>query len=126
MSTKHFKFTHAKFGTIRAIELKKDLWFDAVDVCECLGFSNPSATISKFVDEENQTPFFELDSDYSKDRKIIIDENGFQDLIDASKIAYAEQIQNWLDFQILPAYGRLIEQTEAITENCRIDITIDG
>jgi prophage antirepressor-like protein len=75
------------------------VWFVAKDVCDVLGYSNPSKTISDHLDDDER-------SNKSLDRggsQLLINESGLYTLILRSNKPEAKPFRKWVTSEVLPA-----------------------
>lgn len=91
-----FDFNGSEISTIT--DDKGEPWFVAKDVCEVLGYSNPSKTVSDHIDEDER-------SNVSLDRGgslLIINESGLYALIMKSRKPEAKTFRKWVTSEVLP------------------------
>ena len=84
---------------VRAVERNGGPWFVASDVCSCLGYSNPSKSISDHVDEDDR---------YNESLErggsiVIINESGLYSLILRSRKQEAKKFKKWVTSEVLPS-----------------------
>jgi prophage antirepressor-like protein len=92
------------------------LWFKAMDVCNILGFANPSDAIA------NNCPDASKEIDYQEGRgraALFLSEYGLYTLIMVSRKEIAVKFRRWLAYEVLPSirktgtYGTTPEQQTA-------------
>jgi prophage antirepressor-like protein len=103
----HFEQSEIRFvGTA-----DKPEWI-AADICKVLGISNPSETLSSFLD--NQKGISTADTPSGKQEMLTVTESGMYRLIFKSRKPVAEKFQNWIFDEVLPSIrkngGYQIEQ----------------
>jgi anti-repressor protein len=104
-------FNHPSFGEVRVIEKNGEPMFCATDICNSLGYSNTSKTISDNVDDcdrYNQ----QLERGGSM---IFVNESGMYSLVLRSNMPKAKEYKHWVTTEVLPSirkYGAyMTEQT---------------
>jgi len=82
-------------------------WFIANDVCAALGYSNPRDAVSKHVRSHQKAAVTIRDTSsngVAQNRSTtIINEGGLNRLVLRSKLTAAEELQDWVTDQVLPA-----------------------
>ncbi len=97
-------FTNAQFGEIRTAldEITQEPWFNGMDVCNALGYTNTRGTIARHVDEgdvrKRYTPTTSGDQ-----LMTYINESGLYSLILSSKLPQAKQFKHWVTSEVLPS-----------------------
>ena len=93
-------FKNEKFGEVRVITNEQgEPMFAAADVCNVLGYANPSKAISDHVDEEDRY-------NQSLERggsMLFINESGLYSLILRSNKPNAKTFKKWVTAEVLPA-----------------------
>lgn len=83
---------------VRIVELNKEPWFVAVDVCRVLELTNPTVAISRLdVDERSK---FNLGRQGETN---IVNESGLYELIFASRKPTAKAFKKWVKSEVLPS-----------------------
>jgi len=109
---KKFQFKNSDVRTLT--DEAGEPWFVAKDVCEALGYSNPSKTISDHLDDDERSNVL-LDRGGSLG---IINESGLYTLIIRSNKPEAKQFRKWVTSEVLPA----IRKTGSYTMDRSVDI----
>lgn len=117
-------FQNEHFGKIRVLLRDGEPWFVAADVCRALELGNTSQAMRRLRDNEKQSII--LPNEVSKDgvtntiilneginnatssgwienRVTIVNEPGFYRLVFSSRKEEAEEFQNWVYHEVLPA-----------------------
>ena len=87
---------------VRVIEQNGETWFVGKDVCDVLGYSNPSKALIDHVDEEDKLNNESLLS-LGQRGGWLINESGLYSLILSSKLPTAKQFKRWITFEVLPS-----------------------
>ena len=95
-------FENPEFGSIRTVEVKNEPWFVGKDVAQALGYSQTSKAVREHV-KDNHKGMSVLDTPGGKQETTIIDEAGVYSLVMRSKLPKAEQFQEWVTSEVLPA-----------------------
>jgi len=93
-------FTHDLLGKLTVLETDAGLYFVGSEVCELLGYSNTSKTISDHCKGYNETL---VPTGGGLQKKIIIPESDLYRLIIRSKKQEAEVFENWVVSEVLPS-----------------------
>jgi len=109
---KKFQFKNSDVRTLT--DEAGEPWFVAKDVCEALGYSNPSKTISDHLDDDERSNVL-LDRGGSLG---IINESGLYTLIIRSNKPEAKQFRKWVTSEVLPA----IRKTGSYTMGKSVEI----
>ena len=110
-------FINGTFGELKAfLDENGELWFYGIEVTKALGFSDPSATISRLDSDERLVleykrckasgaeEFGMLWTDPKDFRpKVLISKAGFYGLIMKSRIPSAKSFQRWVTHEVLPS-----------------------
>lgn len=91
---------------VRSIVVDGEHWFVAADVCDGLGLTNVSQTLSKLdADEKSQVKGHIIDSDtaHRGNDFAIISEPGLYKLVLRSRKPAARQFARWVTHEVLPA-----------------------
>jgi prophage antirepressor-like protein len=95
------QFNHSLFGSLTTITNNNgDIFFVGKEVCEILGYSNPSKTISDHCKGYNKML---LPSNGGEQEFIVIPERDLYRLIMKSKKQEAEKFEEWVVGEVLPA-----------------------
>ena len=111
-------FENPEFGAIRTIEVKNEPWFVGKDVAQALGYSQTSKAVREHV-KDNHKGMSVLDTPGGKQETTIIDEAGVYSLVMRSKLPKAEQFQEWVTSEVLPAIrktGGYINGSETMSD----------
>ena len=95
-------FSNAEFGEVRIFEKNGEPWFVGRDVCNILGYANPSKAIADHVDNDDKgvTNCYTLGGNQNL---TIINESGLYSLILSSKLPNAKRFKHWVTSEILPS-----------------------
>lgn len=77
-------------------------WFNGIDVCSALGYSNGRDAISRHVDEEDVAKHDTL-SEGGMQQHNYVNESGLYALIFGSKLESAKAFKRWVTSEVLPA-----------------------
>lgn len=88
---------------IRTIIIDGEPWFVAKDVCDVLGYQNPSKAISDHLDEDEYSNVSLGYSGPGNPNVNIISESGLYTLIIRSNKAQAKPFRRWVTSEVLPA-----------------------
>lgn len=91
-------FKNEEFGEIRAININKEPYFVAKDICEILGLKNPTMAINR-LDEDERT---KLNLGRQGETNLI-NEYGLYNLILASRKKEAKDFKRWVTHEVLPS-----------------------
>lgn len=112
-------FKNDLFNEVRATMIDGEPWFVGKDVAEVLEYSNPQKAIRDHIkDKHKQT--IEFDTSGGIQSIIVIDEPGVYSLIFGSKQERAEDFQDWVYTEVLPALRRTGQYS---TGQNRIDLS---
>ena len=103
-------FQNDRFGEVRVTEVNGEPMFAATDVCNVLGYSNPSKAISDHVDEDERY-------NQSLERggnMLFITESGLYSLILRSNKPNAKQFRKWVTSEVLPSIRKTGSYTMAL------------
>lgn len=87
---------------IRVSQDNKEIWFNANDVCNALGFSNSRKTVDDHVDTEDVTKRDTL-TDGGVQLMTYINESGLYSLIMGSRKESAKKFKRWVTSEVLPS-----------------------
>lgn len=111
-------FQSSQFGNLEILTIEGKEWFPATDVAKKLGYSNPHKAIRDHTKDKGVTIRSVL-SKGGKQNKKFIDEGNLYRLISNSKLPQAEQFEEWVFDEVIPAIRKhgiyatdnVIEQT---------------
>lgn len=112
-------FENPEFGSIRTVEVKNEPWFVGKDVAEVLGYSNTMKAIRDHVKDNHKLAERIVLSGQNREA-ILIDEAGVYSLVMRSKLPKAEQFQEWVTSEVLPAIrktGGYINGSESMSDD---------
>ncbi len=93
---------HPQFGEIRQFTSKNKPWFNANDVCNALGHSNPRKAVADHCRTEGVTKRY-TPTQGGEQELSYIDEGNLYRLIFRSKLPSARQFESWVCDEVLPA-----------------------
>ncbi len=99
-------FEHVEFGEVRVVLRDGVTWFVAKDICEVLGYTNPSKAIKDHCKSPlllNYNDSLQLNLDCSRNGILIIPESDLYRLIIKSKLPAAEKFESWVMEEVLPS-----------------------
>ncbi|HEF5325607.1 TPA: phage antirepressor KilAC domain-containing protein [Staphylococcus aureus] len=113
------RFQNSQFGDLEILTIEGKQWFPETEVAMTLGYSNPRDAISRHVKRRGVVNHDVIDSLGRKQNKKFIDEGNLYRLISRSKLPQAEQFEEWVFDEVLPAIRKhgiyatdnVIEQT---------------
>lgn len=113
------RFQNSQFGDLEILTIEVKQWFRAINVAETLGYTNPRKAIRDHAKERGVTIRSVIDSLGRNQNKKFIDEGNLYRLISRSKLPQAEQFEEWVFDDVLPAIRKhgiyatdnVIEQT---------------
>ena len=95
-------FQNAEFGSVRAVEIDKKLYFVGKDVANALGYSNPRDAISRHCKGVVKHDTFKEGGQLIA----LIPEGDMYRLITHSKLESAERFEKWIFDEVLPSIRR--------------------
>ena len=95
-------FESGEFGTIRVMAIEEEPWFAGKDVCEALGYQNPSKALADHVAVEDKLNNESLSS-LGQRGGWLINESGLYSLILSSKLDSAKRFKRWVTSEVLPS-----------------------
>lgn len=114
-----FNFNAAPLRTLT--DENGDPWFVAKDVCDVLGYTNASKTISDHVDPEDKLNNESLSS-LGQRGGWLVNESGLYSLILSSKLPTAKEFKRWVTHEVLPSIRKHgIYATEATIDRVLAD-----
>ncbi|HHA2988815.1 TPA: phage antirepressor [Staphylococcus aureus] len=110
-------FENSQFGNLEILTIEGKQWFPAINVAETLGYTNPRKAIRDHAKERGVTIRSVIDSLGRNQNKKFIDEGNLYRLISRSKLPQAEQFEEWVFDEVLPAIRKHgIYATENVIE----------
>ena len=103
-------FKNERFGLIRVTEVNGEPMFSASDVCDVLGYTNPSKAISDHVDEDERYN----ESLERGGKMLFISESGLYALILRSNKPNAKPFRKWVTSEVLPSIRKTGGYTMAL------------
>lgn len=88
--------------SVRVVEKNGDPWFVAKDVCDVLGYQNPSKTLSDHLDDDERSNV----SLGRQGKANVISESGLYTLIIRSNKPQAKPFRRWVTKEVLPQIRR--------------------
>lgn len=96
-------FNHSLFGELRTLGDADNLWFVAKDVCDSLGFNNPSDA-TKYLDDDEKALINNPSLTNNPNGNVtIINESGLYSLILRSRKPEAKRFKKWVTSEVLPS-----------------------
>lgn len=92
-------FENEQFGRVRTLQIEKEPYFVAIDVCNILGLTNPTVAISRL--DEDEVTKFNLGSLSGETN--IVNEYGLYNLILASRKPQAKAFKRWITHEVIPS-----------------------
>ncbi|MBF1054007.1 MAG: phage antirepressor KilAC domain-containing protein [Parvimonas sp.] len=92
-------FENEQFGKVRTLQIEKEPYFIAIDVCNILGLTNPTVAISR-LDEDEVTKF---NLGGLSGETNIVNEYGLYNLILASRKKEAKAFKRWITHEVIPS-----------------------
>lgn len=92
-------FENEQFGKVRTLQIEKEPYFVAIDVCNILGLTNPTVAISRL--DEDEVTKFNLGSLSGETN--IVNEYGLYNLILASRKPQAKAFKRWITHEVIPS-----------------------
>lgn len=92
-------FENEQFGKVRTLQIEKEPYFVAIDVCNILGLTNPTVAISR-LDEDEVTKF---NLGGLSGETNIVNEYGLYNLILASRKPQAKAFKRWITHEVIPS-----------------------
>lgn len=94
-------FSNEEFGSIRTVTIDGEPWFVGKDIAIILGYTKPTDTVRKRVDEEDRA-ISKMETPSGTQRTTIINESGLYALIFGSKLESAQRFKRWVTSEVLP------------------------
>lgn len=96
-------FNNKEFGEIRVINISNEPWFVGKDIASILGYSDPSATISKKCKHKRKEMISHCQNGkVVKTQTTLINEGDIYRLIIGSKLPSAQKFEEWVMDEVLP------------------------
>ena len=95
-------FENPAFGKVRVVEQGGEPWFVGNEVARILGYSQAAKAVREHV-KDSHKGVSEMDTPGGRQKIIIIDEAGLYSLVMRSKLPQAEEFQEWVTAEVLPA-----------------------
>ncbi len=95
-------FENTEFGSIRTVEIDNKVLFNATDVGNALGYSNPQKAIRDHCKKDGCTNRSVIDILGREQQAKFIDEGNLYRLIAHSKLPTAEKFESWIFDEVLP------------------------
>lgn len=96
-------FTHKQFGNVRALNIKGEPWFVAVDVCKALGVGNPTQALTRLDDDEKANTLISNEGIRGNPNMAIVNEPGLYTLVLSSRKPQAKAFKRWLTHDVIPS-----------------------
>lgn len=110
-------YTNPTFGSIRTLNIDREPWFVASDVCKALDIGNVSMAISRLDDDEKNTVSL-TEGIPGNPNKTIVNEPGLYALVLSSRKPEAKAFKRWITHEVIPSIrknGGYIAGQEAMT-----------
>lgn len=111
---KQFNYKNLPVRTIT--DVKEEVWFAGIDVCQILGYAKPDASIKKLDEDERKLTLVKQGSGQSR-KTWTINEFGLYSLILNSRKPEAKVFKRWVTHDVLPAIRKAGKYT---TENAQL------
>lgn len=120
-------FENSSFGNLEILTIEGKEWFPAIKVAEILGYSNPRKAVRDHTKESGVTIRSVIDSLGRNQDKKFIDEGNLYRLITKSKLPQAEQFEEWVFDDVLPALRKTGSyQIKPLTTSEQIQLIAQG
>jgi len=100
------EFCRDGIGCVRSVLINGSPWFVATDVTSLLGYANGRAAVEQHVPAHHRNSVVFRDGIRGNPRRLVISEAGLYRLIMRSNVPGAEEIQEWVTAEVLPAIRR--------------------
>lgn len=110
-------YTNPTFGSIRTLNIDREPWFVASDVCKALDIGNVSMAISRLDDDEKNTVSL-TEGIPGNPNKTIVNEPGLYALVLSSRKPEAKAFKRWITHEVIPSirkHGGYIAGQEAMS-----------
>jgi anti-repressor protein len=91
-------FKNEDFGEIRVVELNKEPWFVATDICKALDIKNVTQAINRL--DEDERSMFNIGRQGETN---IVNEYGLYNLILSSRKPEAKKFKRWITHEVIPS-----------------------
>ena len=91
-------FKNEDFGEIRVVELNKEPWFVAADICKALDIKNVTQAINRL--DEDERSMFNIGRQGETN---IVNEYGLYNLILSSRKPEAKKFKRWITHEVIPS-----------------------
>lgn len=111
-------FQNEKFGEIRIVNIKEEIWFVGKDVARALGYERGSKAVQDHVDKDDISDVLIWDGSQNRNMKAI-NESGLYSLILSSKLSTAREFKRWVTSEVLPSIrknGGYISKQESLSQ----------
>lgn len=88
---------------VRTVTIDDEPWFVAADVCAVLGYRNPRSAVERHVREIQLNTVAIRDGNRGNPNMLVISEGGLYRLIMRSDMPGADEFQDWVTDEVLPA-----------------------
>lgn len=110
-------FQNSQFGDLEILTIDNKEYFPAIKIAEVLDYTNPRDAISRHTKERGVVKHDVIDSLGRKQVKKFIDEGNLYRLITRSKLPQAEEFEEWIFDEVLPAIRKHgIYATDSVIE----------
>lgn len=97
------EFLHSKFGAVRTVTVNEEIWMVATDVTSILGLTNTSKALENHRESIEKTTLTISYSGNMTTNVLCISEQGLYKLIFKSRKPFAEEFQDWICGEVIPA-----------------------
>ncbi|UXV31260.1 BRO family protein [Mammaliicoccus sciuri] len=119
-------FENSSFGNLEILTIEGKEWFPAIKVAEILGYSNPHDAINRHTKSKGVVKREVLSNGGIQNKKFI-DEGNLYRLITKSKLPQAEQFEEWVFDDVLPALRKTGSyQIKPLTTSEQIQLIAQG
>ena len=91
-------FKNEDFGEVRVVELNKEPWFVATDICKALDIKNVTQAINRL--DEDERSMFNIGRQGETN---IVNEYGLYNLILSSRKPEAKKFKRWITHEVIPS-----------------------
>lgn len=84
-------------------DVRNQIWFAGVDICNILGYNNPNDIMKKYLDDDEKELTYLTDRSGQRRRGWKINESGLYSLILTSTKPEAKAFKRWVTHEVLPA-----------------------
>lgn len=96
-------YVNEEFGDIRAMMIDGEVWFVGKDVATALGYKDTKNALKSHVKPSHKKGWQITTPSRGEQKMTLIDEAGLYSLIMRSKLPAAEDFQEWVTSEVLPA-----------------------